>query len=199
MAISGNNTGGGSNPFGDGKFRFTIKELTIKMGERVMPGQDDKILMSQKEKEPWLQIAINYLEPETNESILENYLNMPKGLAFNDRATWIKRLAHMVGKNEKVMCKEENDLGKNKQASKFVYDFGLGIDSLEELWDACAAGRIIKFEVLADGKPVTGRTIILDIFTKDSGWAGIADSAADIQIQAPAGKPKPVQQIESVI
>ncbi len=199
MAISGNNTGGGSNPFGDGKFRFTIKELTIKMGERVMPGQDDKIPMSQKEKEPWLQIAINYVEPETNESILENYLNMPKGLAFNDRATWIKRLAHMVGKNEKVMCKEENDLGKNKQASKFVYDFGPGIDSLEELWGACTAGRIIKFEVLADGKPVTGRTIILDIFTKDSGWAGIADSAADIQIQAPTGKPKPVQQLESVI
>jgi hypothetical protein len=199
MAISGNNTGGGSNPFGDGKFRFTIKELTIKMGERVAPGQDDKIPMNQKEKEPWLQIAINYLEPETNESILENYLNMPKGLAFNEKNKWIQRLAHIVGKNVKVLCKEENDLGKAKIASKFVYDFDLGIDSLEELWNACAAGRIIVFNVLHDGKSILGKTIILDILTKDSGWAGIADSAADIQIQAPAGKPKPVQQIESVI
>jgi hypothetical protein len=186
--FAANNTGGGTNPFGEGFFGFTIEGLSVKMGERVIPGQDPKLQMAQKAKEPWLQITIVYRH-ENGESLQEGFINAPTNWGINERSTWTKRLANMFGLDPKVLAKDEENRGKAKVQSKIFYNFGEDIKSPDDLWTRCDSGEVISFDVFLDGKSALGRSIALSIGTKESGWAKIIDSQAVITVSVPKAPP----------
>jgi hypothetical protein len=167
MITAVKSAGGGDNQWGDGAFVFKLMGAEAVMGKKF--GTDEAVP----------QIELTW-EDDDGDGFAEKFINIPAGFGLNDKSKLIERIASVLGRSATALCDdEEGQLG---------YDFGPGINSFDDLFNALAGGRKIRTGITYNGESIYGKSATLTLETSEKGYVKVR--AAGPIAQQPVKKPK---------